>query len=69
MLTTGTTAPDRNAEEILAACQRPGIDRIKPGYYPAERFGTLAKQLDAPRRQLEDVANLAAKYLSDSFAR
>ena len=62
MLTTGITAPDRNAEEILATCQRLGIDRIKLGYYPAEGFGTLAKQLDTIRRQLGDVVNLAAKY-------
>ena len=62
MLTTGITTPDRNAEEILAACQRLGIDRIKLGYYPAEGFGTLAKQLDAVRLQLDGVVNLAAKY-------
>lgn len=62
MLTTGITAPDRNAEVILAACQGLGIDRIKLGYYPAQEFGTLAKQLDAIRRQLDDVVNLAAKY-------
>jgi len=62
MLTAGITAPDRNAEEILAACQRQGIDRIKLGYYRAEGFGTLAKHLDAIRSQLKDVVNLAAKY-------
>lgn len=62
MLTTGITAPDRDAEEIFAACQRLGINRIKLGYYRVEGFGTLASQLDAVRRQLEDVMNLAAKY-------
>ncbi len=62
MLTTGITAADRNAEEILATCQRLGIDRIKMGYYSAGKFGELAKRLDAVRRRLDEVVKLAEKY-------
>lgn len=62
MLTTGITAPDQNAEEILAACERLGINRIKLGYYPAGEFGTLSRQLDAIRSKLDAVVNLATKY-------
>jgi sugar phosphate isomerase/epimerase len=62
MLTTGITAVDRNAEEILATCQQLGIGRIKLGYYSAGKFGKLAEQLDGVRRQLDDVVKLAAKY-------
>jgi sugar phosphate isomerase/epimerase len=62
MLTTGITAVDRNSEEILATCQQLGIARIKLGYYPVGKFGTLAQQLDKSRRQLDEVVKLAAKF-------
>ena len=62
MLTTGISTPDRHAEEILATCQKLDIDRIKLGYFDAGEFGDLARRLDDVRRELDDVAKLAAKY-------
>ena len=62
MLTTGITAPDRNAEEILATCQDLGIERIKLGYYHTKQFGHLTREMDEVRRQLDDVVKLSAKY-------
>ncbi|MDA1054950.1 MAG: sugar phosphate isomerase/epimerase [Planctomycetota bacterium] len=62
MLTTGITAPDRRAEEILAACQKLNIPRIKLGYFPAGEFGNLAKGMDDVRRSLDAIVKLAAKY-------
>lgn len=62
MLTTGITAADRNAENILAACQEIGVDRIKLGYFRPGSFGTLRKSLDTTRRQLNQISQLAAKY-------
>ncbi|MBT6493736.1 MAG: sugar phosphate isomerase/epimerase [Planctomycetaceae bacterium] len=62
MLTTGITAPDRQAEEIVATCQKLGIDRIKLGYFPVGKFGNLAKRLDEARRQLDAIVKLTTKY-------
>jgi sugar phosphate isomerase/epimerase len=62
MLTTGITAPDRQAEEIVATCQKLGIERIKLGYFPVGKFGNLAKRLDETRRQLEAIVKLTTKY-------
>ncbi|MBP88596.1 MAG: hypothetical protein CMJ64_18085 [Planctomycetaceae bacterium] len=62
MLTTGIAAPDRHAEEIVATCQKLGIERIKLGYYPVGQFGNLAKRLDDVRRQLDAVVKLTTKY-------
>lgn len=62
MLTTGVTSPDRRAEEILAACQKLDIKRIKLGYFPVGEFGQLAKRMDQVRRQLESIVKLASKY-------
>ena len=56
MLTTSITSPDRNAEGILAVCQKLGIRNIKMGYYGSGEFGQLKKRLDDSRRQLEAVA-------------
>jgi len=64
MLTTAINAPDRNAEDILATCQRFGIDRIKIGYFggPSRSFGNLAEYLDVVRRALNRLAEFVAKY-------
>ena len=62
MLTTGITAPDRQAEEIVVACQKLNIERIKLGYFPVGEFGDLAKRMDDVRRQLDAIVKLAAKY-------
>ncbi len=62
MLTTGITTTDHHAEEILATCNRLGIDRIKLGYYGSGTFGTLAREMSDVRRRLDVVVKLAAKY-------
>jgi sugar phosphate isomerase/epimerase len=62
MLTTGISTPDRHAEEIVATCQKLNIERIKLGYFPAGKFGNLAKRLDDVRRQLDAIVKLTAKY-------
>jgi sugar phosphate isomerase/epimerase len=62
MLTTGITAPDRHAEDIIAACQKLNIERIKLGYFPAGEFGSLAKRMDDVRRELDAIVKLATKY-------
>lgn len=62
MLTTGITAPDRQAEEIVATCQELGIERIKLGYFPVGQFGNLAKRLGDVRNQLDAIVKLTAKY-------
>ncbi|MEX0728302.1 MAG: sugar phosphate isomerase/epimerase family protein [Planctomycetaceae bacterium] len=62
MLTTAITSPDDNARAILETCQKLNIQRIKLGYYPVGEFGKLSQRLDDVRRQLDAVADLAAKY-------
>ncbi len=62
MLTTGISTPDRPAEEIVATCQKLNIERIKLGYFPAGKFGNLARRLDDVRRQLDAIVKLTAKY-------
>jgi sugar phosphate isomerase/epimerase len=62
MLTTGIVSPDRQAEEIVATCQKLGIQRIKLGYFRVGKFGNLAKRLDETRRQLDAIVKLTTKY-------
>jgi len=62
MLTTGITSPDRHAEEIVSACQKLDIRRLKLGYYSIGKFGNLAKRLDDVRRKLAAVVKLTSKY-------
>ena len=62
MLTTGISTPDRQAEDILATCQKLNIERIKLGYFPAGKFGNLAKRMDDVRRQLDAIVKLSVKY-------
>ena len=62
MLTTGITAPDRNAEAIVATCQKFNIERIKLGYFSVGKFGNLARRLDDVRRRLDAVIKLTTKY-------
>jgi len=62
MLTTGITTTGRHAEEILATCNKLGIDRIKLGYYGSGRFGKLGREMSDVRRRHDGVVKLAAKY-------
>ena len=62
MLTTGISTADRQAEEIVATCQKLDIQRIKLGYFPVGKFGNLAKRLGDVRRQLDAIVKLIAKY-------
>lgn len=61
-LTTGVTDPDPQAEKLLAAAAKLGIDRIKLGYYRYQEFGTLKAQLDVVRSRIAKVAALAKRY-------
>jgi sugar phosphate isomerase/epimerase len=62
MLSTAISDDDKTAESILASCGELNIDRVKLGYYRYAEFGTLLKQLDQIRAQVERVAKLAQKY-------
>jgi len=62
MLTTGITAPDGHAEDILAVCRQFDIRRIKLGYFRAGKFGTIAARMDEVRRKLDAIVKLTAKY-------
>ncbi len=62
MLTTGITEPDAQARKIFATCSRLGIDRVKLGYHHYEHFGKLKTEMDAVRRKLERIAELAKPF-------
>lgn len=61
-LTTGITDADADAERVLAAAAKAGVNRVKLGYYRYKKFGTLAKQIDETRKRLAGVVKLAAKH-------
>lgn len=61
MITTAITTTDRLAEETLAAAVHEDIRLLKLGYWKAPR-GELVEAIDASRRALDGLANLAAKY-------
>jgi sugar phosphate isomerase/epimerase len=50
------------AEDVFAAAAHYGVRKLKLGYWGYQPFGTLAKQLDEARRQLESVVKLGRKY-------
>ena len=63
MITTALTdAKDPHAEAIFAAAAHYGARLLKLGYWEYRPFGTLAKQIDAAREQLERLARLGEKY-------
>ena len=63
MATTGVKSADSpHAEEVFAAAAHYGVRRLKLGYWRYQPFGTLVKQLDEARRQLQSVVKLAQKY-------
>eukprot|EP00913_Durusdinium_trenchii_P035302 g33032.t1 len=61
-LTTGITDADDDAERVLAAAAKAGVRRVKLGYYRYRKFGTLSKQIDAVRKRLAGVIELAGKH-------
>ena len=62
MVSTGVTAADAPfAEDVLAAAHV-RMQSIKLGYWRYQPFGTLAKQLDEARKQLEGIVELASRY-------
>jgi sugar phosphate isomerase/epimerase len=62
ILTTEITEPSAEAEQILAAASKLGISHAKLGYYIYKPFGTLAKQMDAVRKQLAVLIKLFKRY-------
>jgi sugar phosphate isomerase/epimerase len=63
MATTAVKAADSpHAEEVFAAAAHYGVRKLKLGYWRYQPFGTLVKQLDEARRQLESVVKLGQKY-------
>jgi sugar phosphate isomerase/epimerase len=63
MATTGVKSADSpHAEDVFAAAAHYGVRKLKLGYWRYQPFGTLVKQLDDARRQLESVVKLGRKY-------
>lgn len=61
-LTTGITENNQEAEALLAAAEKIGIDRIKLGYFRYKQFGTLAKQIGMVKKSLARIIKLTKKY-------
>ncbi len=61
-LTTGITENNQEAETLLAAAEKIGIDRIKLGYFRYKQFGTLAKQIEMVKKSLASIIKLTKKY-------
>jgi len=62
MLTTSITGTDLHSRQIVEACDKLGIQRIKLGYHHIGKFGQLAKRLDEVRRQLDALVKMTSKY-------
>ncbi|MGI6419556.1 MAG: sugar phosphate isomerase/epimerase family protein [Thermoguttaceae bacterium] len=61
-ITTDITEATPEAERTLSTAARLGITRFKLGYYRYKPFGDLAAQLDATRRQIGGVIQMAKKF-------
>ena len=61
-LTTGITDANAEAEKLLATAAESGIRKVKLGYYRYDQFGTLAKEMKAVRKRIEEVIRLASRY-------
>lgn len=62
MVSTSIVAADApHAEEVIAAVHD-RIPNFKLGYWRYQPFGSVVKQLDEARRQLEGIVRLAARY-------
>jgi sugar phosphate isomerase/epimerase len=62
MLSTAITEANQQTESLLAVAGDLGIKLIKLGYYRAQKFGALLREIDEVRRSLDGVAKLASKY-------
>jgi sugar phosphate isomerase/epimerase len=63
MVSTAVTSADSpHAEAVFAAAAHYGVRRLKLGYWDYRPFGTLARQIEAARRQLDGVIQLGRKY-------
>ncbi len=62
MLTTGITEVNAVNERLVATAGEQGIRRIKLGYFPYGKFGTLRQQLDDIRHQLDDISQMTHKH-------
>jgi L-ribulose-5-phosphate 3-epimerase len=63
MVTTAVKSADSpHAEDVFAAAAHYGVRKLKLGYWRYQPFGTLVKQLDDARLQLESVVKLGRKY-------
>ena len=61
-LSTDQNQPTPEAEKVLATAAKLGIDRIKMGYFSYRPFGTLRKQMDDTRRQIDVFSQFAKKF-------
>ena len=63
MITTSVTNPEESyAEEIFRTASKCEVEYIKLGYWRYEGFGTLGKQLEKTRKQLDGIYALSKKY-------
>lgn len=56
---SSTNSP--HARDVIRACAHYGVRQIKLGYWPYRPFGTLLKQIDAARRNLEGLIKLTSR--------
>jgi sugar phosphate isomerase/epimerase len=62
MISTGITAADSpHAEDVIAAAHD-RVPSFKLGYWRYQPFGSLTKQLDEARRQLEGIIELTSRH-------
>lgn len=56
---TGTDSP--HTKDVIESCAHYGVRQIKLGYWRYKPFGTLLKQIDAARRNLEGLIRLTSR--------
>jgi sugar phosphate isomerase/epimerase len=63
MITTAlVSATEGRADAILATAAKLGIRNLKLGYWPYKPFGTIHSQLDAARKAMDGLEELARKH-------
>ena len=62
MVSTSVTAVESPHAEAIIAAAHHSIRNFKLGYWRYEKFGSLARQLDAARSKLQGLIKLCARY-------